>query len=108
MVLMAVIAGVRLFGTRVWYNSAHYVSADNAEVVEDLIQVGSVNAGRIIVMNVDVALPSPRARVIPTVIPTVISKPDTAGTSKLAFRDVQDQYAEVIATRYGIIPARRV
>ena len=41
-------------------------------------------------------------------IPTVISKPDTADTSKLDFRNVQDQYAEVIATRYGITAARRV
>ena len=106
-VLIAVIAGASLFGYRTWYNSAHYVSTDNAQVVADLIQVGSVNAGQIFAMNVDVGTPVTEGQVIATVdIPTVISKSDTTDTSKIGFRDVQDQFAEVIAPRSGIIAAR--
>ena len=106
-VLIAVIAGVSLFGYRTWYNSANFVSTDNAQVVSDLIQVGSVNAGRIIIMNVDVGTPVTEGQVIATVdIPTVISRSDTTNTPKIGFLDVQDQFVEVLAPRSGVIAAR--
>ncbi len=106
-VLVLIIAGASLFGYRSWYNSAHYVSTDNAKVVADLIQVGSINAGRILRMNVDVGTPVTEGQLIAIVdIPAVISKSDTTNTSKLGFRDVQDQFAEVLAPRSGVVAAR--
>lgn len=106
-ILVAVVAGGSWFGYRTWYNSAHYVSTDNAKVVADLIQVGSVNAGMILAMNVDVGTPVTEGQVLATVdIPTVISRSETTGTPKLGFRDVQDQIAEVVAPRSGVIAAR--
>ena len=106
-VLALIIVGVSLFGYRSWYNSAHFVSTDNAKIVADLIQVGSINAGRILRMDVDVGTPVTEGQLIAIVdIPTVISKSDTTNTAKLGFRDVQDQIAEVLAPRSGVIAAR--
>ena len=106
-VLALIIVGGSLFGYRSWYNSAHFVSTDNAKVVADLIQVGSINAGRILRVYVDVGTPVTEGQLIAIVdIPTVISKSDTTNTSKLGFRDVQDQIAEVLAPRSGVVAAR--
>ena len=69
--------------------------------------VGSINAGRILRMDVDVGTPVTEGQLIAIVdIPTVISKSDTTNTAKLGFRDVQDQIAEVLAPRSGVIAAR--
>ena len=106
-VVALIIVGGSLFGYRSWYNSAHFVSTDNAKIVADLIQVGSINAGRILRMDVDVGTPVTEGQLIAIVdIPTVISKSDTTNTAKLGFRDVQDQIAEVLAPRSGVIAAR--
>ena len=106
-VFILVIAGGSWFGYRTWYNSFHYVSTNNAQVVADLVQVGSINAGRIIEMNVDTGAPVTEGQVIAVVdIPTVISRSDTTNTPKLGFRDVQDQLVKVVAPRSGVIAAR--
>ena len=106
-VLVLVVAGGSWFGYRTSYNSSHFVSTDNAQVVADLIQLGSVNAGRILDMSVDVGAPVTEGQVIAVIdIPTVISASTTTDTLKLGFRDVQDQFAEVTAPKSGIIAAR--
>ena len=106
-VVALIIVGGSLFGYRSWYNSSHFVSTDNAKVVADLIQVGSINAGRILRMDVDLGAPVTEGQLIAVVdIPTVISKSDTTNTSKLGFRDVQDQFVEVLAPRSGVVAAR--
>ena len=106
-ILVAAIGGGSWFGYRTWYNSTHYVSTDNARVVADLIQVGSINAGLILAMNVDLGTPVTEGQVLALVdIPTTISRSQITGTPKLGFRDVQDQIAEVVAPRSGVIAAR--
>ena len=106
-VLALIVAGGSLFGYRSWYNSAHFVSTDNAKVVADLIQVGSLNAGRILRMNVELGAPVTEGQIIAIIdIPTVVSKSDTTNTSKLGYRDVQDQFVEVLAPRSGVVAAR--
>ena len=105
--LALVIVGGSLFGYRSWYNSSHFVSTDNAKVVADLVQVGSLNAGRILRMEVDLGSPVTEGQLIAIVdIPAVISKSDTTNTAKLGFRDVQDQFVEVLAPRSGVVAAR--
>ena len=90
-VVVVIIVGASLVGYRLWYNSLRFVSTDNAKVTVDLIQVGSVNAGRIIQMNVDVDTPVTEGQVIAVVdIPSVISRSDTTDTAKLGFRDVRE------------------
>ena len=105
--LALIIVGGSLFGYRSWYNSSHFVSTDNAKVVADLIQVGSLNAGRILRMEVDLGSPVTEGQMIAIVdIPAIVSKSDTTNTAKLGFRDVQDQFVEVLAPRSGVVAAR--
>jgi multidrug resistance efflux pump len=105
--LIAVIVGASLYGYGRWDNSRTFVSTGDAQVVADLVQVGSSNAGRIIAINVEEGDPILEGQVIATVdIATVISRSDTTDTAKMGFRDVQDQRAEVLAPRSGVIVAR--
>ena len=108
--LVLAIIGASIFGFDQWSKSdlsGRFVSTNNAQVVADLVQVGSVNAGRIVNMDVDVGSSVLEGQVIATVdIPAVISKSSITDTSKMGFRDVQDQLSEVIAPRSGIIAAR--
>ncbi len=41
-------------GYRSWFDSTYFVITDNAQVTGDLVQVGSLNAGRVLVTRVDV------------------------------------------------------
>ena len=108
--LIAVIVGGSIFGYDQWSRSdlsGRFVSTDNAQVVAKLIQVGSLNAGRIIAMKGDVGTSVMEGQVIATVaIPAAISRSDITDTTKIGYRDVQDQRVEVIAPRAGIISAR--
>ncbi len=104
---VAIVVAAAVFGYRLWYNSVHFVSTNNAQVTAALVQAGSINAGRIISMDVDVGTPVSQGQVIAVVdIPTVLSRSDTTDTSKLGFRDVQDQMAEVVAPISGVVAAR--
>ena len=51
--LIAVIVGASLFGYGKWDDSRTFVSTGDAQVVADLIQVGSSDTVRIIAINVD-------------------------------------------------------
>ena len=108
--LILSIVGASIFGYDQWSKSdvsGRFVSTKNARVVADLVQVGSINAGRIIKMHVDVGTTVMEGQVIATVdIPAVISRSEITGTSKMGFRDVQDQLIEVVAPRSGVIAAR--
>ena len=107
--LILVILGASIGGYAWWYNSSQFVTTDDANLVADLVQVGSLNAGRIIAMNVDVGDPIVEGQVIATVdIPNIISRSGITDTTKMGFRDVQDQLAEVVAPRSGVIAARWV
>ena len=103
---IAMIVGASLFAYAELRDSG-YVSDDNAQVVADLVQVGSINAGRIKVMNVDVGDPVVEGQVIAIVeIATAISRSGTTGTAKVGFWEVQDLLVEVLAPTSGVIAAR--
>jgi len=108
--LILAIIGATIFGYDQWSKSdvsGRFVSTKNAHVVADLVQVGSINAGRIIGMEVDVGTSVMEGQVIATVdIPAVISRSENTNTTKMGFRDVQDQRTEVVAPRSGVIAAR--
>ena len=108
--LILAIVGASIFGFDQWSKSdlsGRFVSSNNAQVVADLVQVGSINAGRIVAMDVDVGSTVLEGQVIAVVdIPAVISRSSITGTSKMGFRDVQDQLFEVVAPRSGVIAAR--
>jgi multidrug resistance efflux pump len=107
--LILVISGLSIGGYAWWHNSSLFVTTDDANLVADLVQVGSLNAGRIISMNVEVGGPVVEGQVIATVdIPNIISRSGITDTTKMGFRDVQDQLVEVVAPRPGVIAARWV
>ena len=103
---IAIIVGASLFAYAELRDSG-YVSDDNAQVVADLVPVGSMNAGRIKIMNVDVGDAVVEGQVIATVeLPTNISSSSTTDTAKIGFREVQDLRVEVLAPTSGVIAAR--
>jgi len=108
--LILAIVGASIFGFDQWSKSdlsGRFVSSNNAQVVADLVQVGSINAGRIVAMDVDVGSTVLEGQVIAVVdIPAVISRSSITDTSKMGFRDVQDQLFEVVAPQSGVIAAR--
>ena len=108
--LILAIVGASIFGFDQWSKSdlsGRFVSSNNAQVVADLVQVGSINAGRIVAMDVDVGSTVLEGQVIAVVdIPAVISRSSITNTSKMGFRDVQDQLFEVVAPQSGVIAAR--
>ena len=107
--LGAVIIGASLFFYGRWDNSRTFVNSSTAQVVAHQVQVGSINAGRIVTMHLDVGSPVLEGQVIATVdIASVISRSDITGTTKIGFRDVQDQRVDVLAPRSGVISARWV
>ena len=108
--LILAIVGASIFGFDQWSKSdlsGRFVSSNNAQVVADLVQVGSINAGRIVAMDVDVGstVLEGQGRAVVD-IPAVISRSSITDTSKMGFRDVQDQLFEVVAPRSGVIAAR--
>lgn len=105
--IIIVLGAAGFFGHRLWYNSIHFVSTNNAQVAAAVVQVGSLNAGRILKMNVDLGTPVAQGQVIAIVdIPTAISRSATTDTPKMGFRDVQDQLVEVVAPISGVVAAR--
>ena len=106
---IAIIVGGSLFAITSLSSSRRFVSTDNAQVVADLVQVGSMNAGRIRVLNVDVGSAVVEGQVIAIVeLPTEVSKSGTTDTAKIGFLEVQDLQVDVLAPRSGIIAARWV
>ena len=108
--LILAVVGGSIFGYDQWSKSdlsGSFVSTKNAQVVADLVQVGSINPGRIMVMEVDVGTSVMEGQVIAIVdIPAVISRSEIMDTTKMGFREVQEQLSEVVAPRSGVIAAR--
>ena len=104
---IAIIVGGGLYIFSEMSKSARFVSDDNAQVVADLVQVGSMNAGRIKVMHVDVGADVVEGQAIAILeIATTISRSSTTDTAKIGFREVQDLLVEVLAPKSGVIAAR--
>jgi multidrug resistance efflux pump len=62
LLLVGAIGGV--IGYRYWYESAYYVSTDNASVTGDLIQIGSLNAGRLVSAPLEVGQQVARDQIV--------------------------------------------
>lgn len=106
---IAVIAGASIYVYGWVENSRTFVKSSTAQVVAQQVQVGSINAGRIITIHLDVGDPVLEGQSIATVdIASVISRSDITDTAKIGFRDVQDQRVDVVAPMSGIISARWV
>ena len=107
--VIVALAGASIVGYDQWSKSdlsGRFISSDNALVVADLVQVGSINPGQIIAMNVDVGDSVTDGQVIAAVyMPALIARSGITEAAKMGFRDVWDQRAEVVAPRSGVIAA---
>jgi multidrug resistance efflux pump len=104
--LLAVVLSGAIFGVTYWRDQTLYVSTDNAQVAGSLVQVGSINAGRVSAVNVDIGSTVQQGETIATVIlPTTLSV-TSSGTPQLGFQATQDQQAAVVAPMNGVVVQR--
>lgn len=103
--VVALIAAV-IFGYRYWRDQSLYVSTDNAQIAGSLIQLGSVNAGQIQSVAVDIGNRVHQGEELATVtLPTTLTVTN-AGTPRLGYRSTQDQQVSVQSPINGVVVQR--
>jgi multidrug resistance efflux pump len=94
------------FGFRYYEDQLYYVSTDNATVSGQLVQIGSLNAGQVANVSVDIGDRVAKGQVVANVtIPSAISV-GPSGTPKMGFRGTEDQQAQVVSPVDGVVVAR--
>jgi multidrug efflux pump subunit AcrA (membrane-fusion protein) len=105
-VLLVVGAAGTAVGYHFWYESTYFVVTDNAQVTGDLIQVGSLNAGRIVAARFEVGQPVQSGQEMAVVrIPQELEMP-MGGTMVLEEPSAGDRLASVRAPFSGLVVAR--
>jgi multidrug resistance efflux pump len=105
-ILLVVLVAGLTFGYRYWYESAYFVSTDNASVTGDLIQVGSLNAGRIVATRVDIGAQVRRGQEL-----AVVSMPQQVGATasggaRIDITGTTDTLVPVVSPVDGVVAAR--
>ncbi|MDP8922965.1 MAG: efflux RND transporter periplasmic adaptor subunit [Chloroflexota bacterium] len=104
--LVAVGAGL-LFGYRYWYESTYFVITDNAQITGDLVQVGSLNAGRIVATRLEIGAPIRAGQELAVVAMPQQVGSTTAGTGpRLDVLPTTDTLVSVQAPVDGVVAAR--
>jgi multidrug resistance efflux pump len=108
--LLAVLVVVGAVGTAVgfhfWREATYFVVTDNAQVTGDLIQVGSLNAGRIVAARFEVGQPVQASQEMAVVrIPQEVDMP-MGGKMVLEEPAAGDRLASVRAPFSGVVVAR--
>jgi multidrug resistance efflux pump len=105
-VLLVVGAVAAAVGYHFWYQSTYFVVTDNAQVTGDLIQVGSLNAGRIVATRFEVGQTVQSGHEMALVrIPQEVGMP-MGGTMVLEEPAAGDRLAAVRAPFTGVVVAR--
>jgi multidrug resistance efflux pump len=105
--LFVLVIAAAVVGYRYWEAAEYYVSTDNAQVAGNLVQIGSMNAGRVDSLTVDVGDKVEQNQVIGTILlPTTLSV-SQSGTPVLGFIGSENQRAEIKASVSGIVVARQ-
>ena len=106
LVLLVVGTAGTFVGYHFWYESTYFVVTDNAQVTGDLIQVGSLNAGRIVATRFEVGQPVQAGQEMAVVrIPQEVGMP-MGGTMVLEEPAAGDRLASVKAPFSGMVVAR--
>jgi len=109
--ILLIVAGISLtVGYRYWYESTYFVITDNAQVNGDLVQVGSLNAGRIVATHVEVGTQVRKDQELAVVaMPQQVTTPlgaqpriDVTGSSDTLV-SVRSPLSGVVAARMGYI-----
>jgi multidrug resistance efflux pump len=106
-ILLVVIGAGAIMGYRYWYESTYFIATDNASVTGDLVQVGSLNAGRIVATRVDVGRTVQAGQEIAVVaMPQEIGSTVQGAGPKLGVTGTTDTQVPVYAPLNGVVAAR--
>jgi hypothetical protein len=106
-ILLIVLVAGGVMGYRYWYESTYYVTTDNASVTGDLVQIGSLNAGRIVATRVDVGAQIRQGQEIAVVaMPQELGGTTTGGAPKMGVTGNADTLVSVQSPLTGIVAAR--
>ena len=104
--LVAVAAGL-LFGYRYWYESTYFVITDNAQVTGDLVQVGSMNAGRIVASRLEIGAPVRAGQELAVVaMPQQVGSTVAGAAPRMDVLPTSDTLVSVQSPTDGVIAAR--
>ncbi len=105
--LLLLVVGIAAVGYRYWEFAEYHVSTDNAQVAGNLVQIGSMNAGRVDSLTVDVGDKVEKNQVIGTVLlPTVLGMTQS-GSPMLGFVGSENQRADIKSSISGVVVARQ-
>jgi multidrug resistance efflux pump len=100
-----VLIGAALFGFNAWRDSRLYVSTANAQITGQPVQVGSMNAGRVDVVNPAIGSLVHKGDVLATVsLPSQLGV-GQSGTAKMGFLGASDTRVDVTAPFDGVVIA---
>jgi multidrug resistance efflux pump len=106
LLLFAAAMAAGYFGYGYWRDQTLYVTTDNAQVTGSLVQVGSLNAGRLLSVGADVGdRVAAEQEVAEVTMPTALATTGS-GTRKMGFRDTGDQVMGVLSPIDGVVVAR--
>ena len=106
--ILLIVGGVGLnIGYGYWYESTYFVITDNAQVTGDLIQVGSMNAGRIVASRVEIGAPVRAGQELAVVaMPQQVGSTVAGAAPRLDVLQTTDTLASVPSPTDGVIAAR--
>ena len=106
-ILLIIGALAATFGFRFWYDSTYFVMTENAQVTGDLVQVGSLNAGRLVATRVEVGDQIKEGQEIATVaIPQQVGSVPFSGAPVMQETGTRDTQVPVRSPLSGIVAAR--
>jgi multidrug resistance efflux pump len=105
-VLLIMILAGGYFGYNYFQDQERYVSTENALVSGSLLQVGSLNAGRVVSVAADIGDRVSRDQVVAKVALPSMLDATLNGSQKMGFRDTEDQAVLVQSPVDGIVVAR--
>jgi multidrug resistance efflux pump len=107
-IVLVVLGVAAVMGYRYWFDSTYFIATDNASITGDLVQVGSLNAGRIVATRVDIGRPVREGQEIAVVaMPQEISSTGAAGSGpKMGVTGNTDTLVSVYAPLTGVVASR--
>lgn len=106
-ILLVVIAASVIMGYRYWYESTYFVTTDNASITGDLVQVGSMNAGRIVATRVDIGAQVRQGQEIAVVaMPQELGGTTGGSAPRMGVTGNADTLVSVYSPLNGIVAAR--
>lgn len=107
-ILVIALGVATVLGYRYWYETTYFVATDNASITGDMVQVGSLNAGRIVATRVDVGRTVREGQEI-----AVVAMPREVGGSgmvgavpRMGITGTDDSLVPVYSPLNGIVAAR--